>query len=48
MEMRGQGNGRDIFFDTETTENSSSWVSDSERGGRIFKESEKGIREMSQ
>lgn len=40
MEMRGQGNGKDIF-DTETTENGSSWVSDSETGGKIFKESEK-------
>lgn len=46
MEMRGQGNGRDIL-DTETTKNSSSWGSDSETGGKIFKASERVIREMS-
>lgn len=47
MEIRGQGNGKDIFLDTETTKNSSSWVSDSETGGKIFEESEKVIRKMS-
>ena len=30
-----------------TTKNSSSWVSDSETGGKIFEESEKVVRKMS-
>ena len=40
--------GRTSSSKLKPLENSSSWVSDSETRGKIFKESKKVIREMSQ